>query len=148
MVNEMLKGLNLCFVYLDEFNIYHKYEKENLDHIIQVFAHSSDISLDLAVTETTSITMPTSLIQLHNYWKMMYPTYVQNHREPSKNIKTCLQKPTILVYPDPSKPYLFTNSSKCCWVATLFQYTSKSDNLDDLKCITFLSGKFLDIKCN
>ena len=42
----------------------------------------------------------------------------------------------------------FTYAFKYNWYATLCQYTSKTDTLDDLKLITFISEKFLDTQCN
>ena len=52
-----------------------------------------------------------------------------------------IETPT-LTYPDPSKRYnLFLDASKYCLGATLWQYTSESDNLDDPKSITSISGK-------
>ena len=54
-------------------------------------------------------------------------------------------KPSILIYPDPSKPYyLLTDASTDCWEVPLYQHTSDSDTSDDLKAITlekFLNGK-------
>ena len=35
-------------------------------------------------------------------------------------LKICLQRPPILIYPDASKPYhLFTDTSKYCWEAAM-----------------------------
>ena len=57
-------------------------------------------------------------------------------------------KPPILTYPNPSKVYyLFLDTSKYFWEATLCQYAKYSNNLDDLKAKTLLSGKFSDTNC-
>ena len=64
-------------------------------------------------------------------------------------LKKCLQRPPILTYPFAKKAYyLFTDASKYCEEATLCQYTKDSNNLDSLKPITFLTGKFLGTQCN
>ena len=61
----------------------------------------------------------------------------------------CLQGPSILVYPDSNKPYyLFTDASKYFWGTTACKYTSKSNSIDDLKPITFISSKFLYTQYN
>ena len=58
-------------------------------------------------------------------------------------------KPQTLVYPDPSKLYfLFTDVSQYCWGATFCQYTSRSNGVDSLKPITFISSKYLDTLCS
>ena len=36
MINETLKGLDFCFAYLDDFNIYSTSEKEHGDYVCQV----------------------------------------------------------------------------------------------------------------
>ena len=44
------------------------------------------------------------------------------------------------MYPDPSKPYLFTDNWKYCWGVPFL--SSLKIILDNLKAITFTSGKF------
>ena len=49
----------------------------------------------------------------------------------------------IINYPDPNKPYfLFTDTSKYCWGATLYKYTSQDNPVDDLKVKNFTLGNF------
>ena len=43
---------------------------------------------------------------------------------------------------------MFTDASRYCWGATFCQYISKSGNLDDLKPMIFIPGKYLDTQYN
>ena len=50
MINETLKGLDFYFAYLDDSIISSQSEKENLDHLWQIFNHlcKANIKLKLA----------------------------------------------------------------------------------------------------
>ena len=79
------------------------------------------------------------------YYEKMNPAYKQ------RDIK-CLHR-TIQMSPKathhhPDKLYLlFMDASIYYQGTTLFQYTCKQDFLDDLKPITFISGKFSYTQC-
>ena len=63
----------------------------------------------------------------------------------------CPQSSPILIYLDPNKPcFLFTDASKYCWGATLYQHTSDfgPDNLQNLDHIKLISGTFSKTQCN
>ena len=75
--------------------------------------------------------------------------WTNKHQNAFRELERWLQEPPILLYPDPSKPYLlFTDTSKYGRDALLCQYTSKDDSVDYLKPIPFISGRFSDIQCN
>ena len=70
--------------------------------------------------------------------------WTEIYKKSLSELKNCLQSPQILVNLDLNKPYfLFTDASKYCWGAILCEHTSDSnpDNLQNLKPITFISGK-------
>ena len=65
------------------------------------------------------------------------------HQKVFLELKNHLQIPLIVIFLDTNNSYfLFTDASKYCWEATLYQYTQDSDNLDNLRPIMFISGRF------
>ena len=90
-----------------------------------------------------------SLCQHHTYLAQLLrkdATYLwtELHHRAFKELKTCLQRPPILVYPGPSKPHYFLPRSKqtillfhgCLQLLfgrALYQYTYKSKGVDNLQ---------------
>ena len=73
---------------------------------------------------------------------------MEPQQEAFTELKRCPQRSSTFVYPDSSSMYyLLTDTSKCLG-ATLYQYTSKSDSLDNLKPTTVITGKEIDTQYN
>ena len=71
-------------------------------------------------------------------------TWIDPHQKAFTDFKRYLQRLPILIYPDPSKPcYLFMDATMYC-LRSNSDNTHPTQNLDDLKPITFISRKFSD----
>ena len=73
-------------------------------------------------------------------------TYI---KRPSKNSKDVYQNHPFWFNEIQVKSYyFFTDASKYCWEAKLCHFPSKSGSLDNLKLITFISGRLSHTYCN
>ena len=53
MINETLRGLDFCLLYLDDIIIYSKTEWDNLDHIKQIFDWVRTANIKLIMNKCT-----------------------------------------------------------------------------------------------
>ena len=133
-----------------------KKELQYLGHIVTKDGVSPMPDKLQAIQDLKRPTTPTearSLLGLTNYYRRFIPHYATLVKPLSKltrtkerfewtpaaeaafeELKRAMQRPPILVYPDPNKPYfLYTDASKYAWGAVLLQQHEPVDLEDETK---------------